>query len=46
MTERQKKIEALKQYYLYELVEDPIDGTIFDCEVLNALEELENKYTS
>ncbi len=40
MNERQNKIEALKQYYLKELVEDPQDGTPFDSSIIDALDRL------
>lgn len=41
---RRDRIAGLKNFYLYELVEDPIDGTPFDTDVLRALEELERRY--
>jgi hypothetical protein len=44
MNERQEKIEKLKQFFLRKLVEDPQDGTDFDCDVLTSLEKLERKY--
>jgi len=37
------KIEALRQYYLRHWVEDPIDGTNFDCAVLDALADLDHR---
>ena len=30
--------------HFYRFCEDPIDGTVFDCEVLDALEALREKY--
>lgn len=41
---REQKIQRLRQTFLDFLVEDPIDGTTFDCDVLDALKELEEKY--
>ncbi len=40
MNDRQKIIRALRVYYCETLVEDPIDGSSFDNEVLNALDKL------
>lgn len=34
-------IEALRREYLHKWVEDPQDGTDFDCAILDALERLE-----
>lgn len=41
---RERRLEILKQYYLAVLVEDGQDGTIFDCDILDAIESLEKKY--
>lgn len=41
-TTRQQSIEALRQFYLHYLYEDPIDGTPFDAAVMNALRDLSN----
>jgi len=41
--ERLQKIKTLRQYFLKNLVEDPQDGTKFDCVVLDAFKELERK---
>lgn len=41
---RQKKIDALKLYYLGSLVEDPINGTDFDCEILRVMDELKRQF--
>lgn len=40
----EEKVRHLIEYYLKNLVQDPIDGTRFDCDVLDALESLEKKY--
>ena len=37
-------IEALELYYITVLVEDPIGGTNFDFDVLDALKELKIEY--
>jgi hypothetical protein len=34
----------LKKFYLEYLVEDPIDGTSLDCEVLDIIDALKKKY--
>lgn len=39
-----ERLERLKMFFLRVLVEDPLDGTLFDCDVLNAIETLETKY--
>jgi hypothetical protein len=44
MTNRCKTLKVLKQYYLDKLCEDPFDGTIFDLNVLDAIEKLQEKY--
>lgn len=44
MNERQLALEKLKDYFLHDLVEDPIDGTGFDCDVLDAINALIDKY--
>lgn len=41
---RYTRLEMLKQFFLAILVEDPIDGTVFDLDVLNAIESLKEKY--
>jgi len=41
---RQEKIEATKQWFLANAVEDPIDGTEFDLAVLDAFKVLENLF--
>lgn len=38
------RLKALKRFYLEVLVEDPVDGTMFDCAVLNAIEHLERMF--
>lgn len=43
-TQRQRILGELKLIYLGSLCEDPIDGTHFDCDVLEAIENLEEKY--
>ena len=44
MNERQRKIENTKQYFLKNFVEDPFDGTGFDCDFLDAMNELIERY--
>ena len=39
-----EKLTALKMYYLNHLVDDPIDGSRLDCDVLDALNALIGKY--
>jgi len=41
---RQERLERLKQYYLRYLVEDPQDGTTFDCAILDFLRDMEEEY--
>jgi hypothetical protein len=41
---RTARLKWLKQYFLEVLVEDPIDGTLFDSVVLNTIEDLERKF--
>lgn len=41
---RPERIEAVLQYFLKNLVEDPIDGTAFDCDVIETLDVLKKKY--
>jgi len=41
---RYDRLENLKQYFLENLVEDPIDGTPFDTDVLRSIETLQNQY--
>ena len=41
-----EKIELLRQYYLKNLVEDPMDGTDFDCLVLDMLDSLETQVST
>lgn len=41
---RYRTLEAVKQYFLHNHVEDPFDGTNFDCDFLNAIESLKEKY--
>lgn len=41
MTDEQRAaLRSLKEYYCRNLAEDPQDGTSFDCEVLQALDDL------
>ena len=44
MNERQQKLEKTKQYFLKNFVEDPIDGSCFDCDFLDAMNFLQRKY--
>jgi len=41
---RVEKLDMLKKFFLNSLVEDPQDGTEFDCDVLDAIESLESRY--
>lgn len=41
---RSVRLEMLKKFYLEYLVEDPIDGTSLDCEVLDIIDALKKKY--
>lgn len=43
---RQEKLEATKQWFLRNMVEDPIDGTEFDCAVLDAFKFLEQQFAT
>jgi hypothetical protein len=38
------KLSQLKMYYLEELVEDPINGTYVDCEILDVLNNAIQEY--
>jgi hypothetical protein len=38
-----EKIEIIRQYYLRTLVEDPMDGTDFDCLILDTLADLDHR---
>lgn len=40
---REEKIQVLQWFYLLNLVEDPQDGTNFDCAVIDALEAIIQK---
>ena len=44
MKTRVEKLEELKQWFLANLVEDPIDGTAFDCAVLDSVEALKERF--
>jgi hypothetical protein len=39
-----ERLESLKQYYLNTFVEDPIDGSQLDNEILDFIEKLQTKY--
>ena len=41
---RQQRIEETKQWFLSNCVEDPINGTVFDCAMLDAFHDLELKF--
>jgi len=43
-TARIRRIDILKRFFLKKLVEDPIDGSSFDNDVLNHFNALEKKY--
>jgi len=42
---RPEKLDMLKKFFLNSLAEDPQDGTEFDCDILDAIESLESRYT-
>jgi len=42
-TSRRERLEILKQYYLRILVEDPLEGTQFDCAVLDKIKEIKDR---
>jgi hypothetical protein len=44
--DRQKKIQDLIAHFCCHYVEDSQNGTVFDCDVLNALEKLKVKYAT
>jgi hypothetical protein len=41
---RRERLVALTFYFTSILAEDQIDGTSFDCAVVDAIQGLENKY--
>ena len=41
---RNERLENLKQYFLHILAEDQQEGSEFDCNVLDAIDELQRKY--
>ena len=41
---REDKLRMLELYYLRHLVEDPQDGTPFDCDILDAIKSLREKH--
>ena len=41
---REERIGYLKSYFTGFLVEDPVDGTSFDCAVLDALDQVALEY--
>jgi hypothetical protein len=43
-TSRVERINMLRRYYLTFLVEDSVDGTGFDINILNLLDGLESHY--
>lgn len=45
-TTRHERIDILKEFFLENLVEDPIDGTSFDCDVLDTLEAIKERHTN
>ncbi len=42
--ERLEILKNMKKYYLKTYVEDPIDGTNFDCDILDSFNLLIEKY--
>jgi hypothetical protein len=44
--QRAKKLDTLQYFFTHNLVEDPIDGTPFDCAVLDALAALRKQFCS
>ena len=43
-TTRFERLEILRQYYLTVLFEDPHEGNKFDCDVLDAINALQERY--
>jgi hypothetical protein len=41
---REQRLTTLELFYLENLVEDPRDGTVFDCDVLDTIKALKLKY--
>lgn len=39
----QDKLRELELFYLQNMVEDPIDGTLFDCNILDAVKRLKTQ---
>lgn len=42
---RVEKLRILEQYFLHHLVDDPMDGSTFDCDVLDAIKLLKARYS-
>jgi hypothetical protein len=45
MSNYKKSIEGIKQHYIDNYLEDPLDGSLFDCDVFDFLDYLKHKYT-
>ena len=43
---REDKLRAWELFYLRNMAEDPRDGTVFDCDILDAIKELRKKYVT
>jgi hypothetical protein len=41
---RQERLDDLLKYFFQQAVEDPIDGTPFDSDVMEAIDNLKRKY--
>jgi len=44
--ERQQKVQELIVYFSKNICEDPQNGTVFDCDVIDALEKVKTKYAT
>lgn len=41
---RADKLKAIQHFYLEHLVEEPIDGTDFDCAVLSSIQAIKDRF--
>lgn len=46
MNERQQKVQDLIVYFCKDICEDPQNGTVFDSDVIDALEKVKTKYAN
>lgn len=44
MNSEQQKLEKVLQYFLENHCDDPINGTKFDCAVIDSIRELKNRF--